>query len=267
MLIEKSTIPYLDDLKLNITYAGYVICDNEWTSENVVSPFSRIYYVTEGEGILCYNGKTVVMKPNNLYFIPLGLKFDYRCDKTLEKFFFHVNLMSDDYIDFFSDCKEIISFKTDVSEKLKQDFTDKGMLSGIRIKGRIYNDLYKVATHANMLNKEFFVHSKLVENALLYINTNLSVRLCAKDIAKNLYISSPALNKKFSEEMKISIGKYIDLRIQFEAEKLLSEDELSIEQISEKLGFCDRFYFTRKFKENSGITPAKYRKQAQLNKI
>lgn len=267
MLVQHSSIPCLDNLKLHIADAAYVECDNEWVEKNVISHFSRMYYVMGGEGYLCYNGKTVMMKQGNIYFIPLGLKFDYRCDETLKKFYFHINLISDDYIDFFADCKEIISLQADDVQRIQQDFTDSGMLCTIKIKGRIYEDLYKIALRANMKNKEFTVHTPLVEKAILYINTNLSVKLSTKDIAEKLYVSSPTLNKRFSEEMGISIGRYIDLRIQFEAEKLLGDDTLSIEQISEKLGFCDRFYFTRKFKENSGITPAKYRKQAQMSKI
>lgn len=259
-------MPYIDDLELKIWYGRFVKCDSSWVAENVISPYSRIYYITDGEGYLSYDGKEIIMKPNHLYFIPIGLKFDYRCDSSLEKCFFHLNLFSNAYMDIFTTCKEIISFKTDRAAQLKEIFMQGGMTSQMLLRSYIYEDLYKITQKADMGNINIAKKSQLIQKALLYINTNLSVKLRVKEIAQNLYVAPVTLSKRFYEEMGISIGHYIDLRIQFEAEKLLSEGELSIEHISEKLGFCDRFYFTRKFRENKLMTPAKYRKQAEQNR-
>jgi len=258
-------MPYIDDLELKIWYGRFVKCDSSWVAENVISPYSRIYYITDGEGYLSYDGKEIIMKPNHLYFIPIGLKFDFRCDSNLEKCFFHVNLFSNAYMDVFSSCKEIVSFKTDRAMQLKEIFIQGGMTSQMLLRSYIYEDLYKITQKADM-DIQITKKSQLIQKALLYINTNLSVKMRVKEIAQNLYIAPVTLSKRFYEEMGIGIGHYIDLRIQFEAEKLLAEGELSIEHISEKLGFCDRFYFTRKFRENKLITPAKYRKQAEQNR-
>ncbi len=263
---EYEIMPYIDDLELKIWYGRFVKCDSSWVAENVISPYSRIYYVTGGEGYLSYDGKEIIMKPNHLYFIPIGLKFDFRCDSNLEKCFFHINLFSNDYMDIFSTCKEIISFETDRAMQLKEIFMQGGVTSQMLLRSYIYEDLHKITRKANMENLHITKKSQLIQKALTYINTNLSVKMRVKEIAQNLYVAPVTLSKRFYEEMGIGIGHYIDLRIQFEAEKLLSEGELSIEYISEKLGFCDRFYFTRKFRENKLITPAKYRKQAEQNR-
>jgi len=50
-----------------------------------------------------------------------------------------------------------------------------------------------------------------------------------------------------------------------EAKKLLSDPSLSIATISAQLGFCDRYYFSTRFKEVCGITPAAYRRITLLN--
>ena len=41
---------------------------------------------------------------------------------------------------------------------------------------------------------------------------------------------------------------------------MLGDDKLSIEEIAEKVGYNDYFYFTKVFKKNTGISPSKYRK-------
>ena len=44
------------------------------------------------------------------------------------------------------------------------------------------------------------------------------------------------------------------------AEHLLVSTNLSIQQISERFGFCDQFCFFRRFKEKYGETPQRYRR-------
>ena len=62
----------------------------------------------------------------------------------------------------------------------------------------------------------------------------------------------------FSEYL---IGK----RIQ-KAKELLLDDKLSIEEVAEKVGYNDYFYFLKSFKKNTGISPSKYRK-SMIEKI
>ena len=44
------------------------------------------------------------------------------------------------------------------------------------------------------------------------------------------------------------------------ARDLLYDKELSLAEIAEKCGFCDEFHFSRRFKDNFDMTPAKFRK-------
>ena len=106
--------------------------------------------------------------------------------------------------------------------------------------------------------------SKLIQKSLQYINSHLSIKLHVKEIAKELFVAPRTLSKHFREEVGMSIGQYIDQRVQFEAEILLTDGDMTIEQISEKLGFCDRFYFTHKFKEKKYKTPVQYRKESRI---
>ena len=57
-----------------------------------------------------------------------------------------------------------------------------------------------------------------------------------------------------------TVTRYIDDAIMFEAEQLLLKSDLTVLQISERFGFCDQFYFSRRFKMKYGETPQKYRK-------
>ena len=259
----KISVSRIDDLKLNILCGHFVKCDSTWSAKNVISPYSRIYYVTGGTGYLTYDDKKIILMPQHLYFIPAKLKFDYKCDSNLEKYFFHINLFSNDYIDVFSTCKNIISFKSNRKTDWDTVFKQNNKITNMLLKSYLYNDLYQIALKTNIDRILQKTHSELTKNAISYINSHLSIKLKVKEVAKNLYVAPSTLSKHFREEMGFSIGNYIDMRIQFEIEQLLSESNLPIETISEQFGFCDRFYFTRKFKEVMNITPAKYRSSAQ----
>ena len=45
------------------------------------------------------------------------------------------------------------------------------------------------------------------------------------------------------------------------AERQLKQTKLSIAQISERFGFCDQFYFSRRFRARYGLSPQQYRKR------
>ena len=97
--------------------------------------------------------------------------------------------------------------------------------------------------------------------ALDYIEKNLSLKLTASEIAKNLFVSESKLVKLFKSEIGVTIGKYIDDYLFDYAEHLLLNTKLSIRQISEKLEFCDQFYFSLKFTVKYGKSPRTYRKE------
>ena len=96
-----------------------------------------------------------------------------------------------------------------------------------------------------------------------YIRNNLSIQLKTEDIAKNLYLSKNTLAKQFKAEVGISIGKYIDKLVFFEAEKLLTKSSMSLKEISQSLGFCDQFYFSRRFRQLFEETPLQYKKRVK----
>jgi len=92
-----------------------------------------------------------------------------------------------------------------------------------------------------------------------YIQQNIRISLSVKEIATELMISPSTLRQRFKAEMNETIGNYIDKLVFSEAQKLLMDDWISIDEISRTLGFNDRFYFSKRFKALFGMTPVQYR--------
>lgn len=263
MQIKRNDImmPLLNVAKTKICDCGYALCDTGWNEKKVFSPFSRLYYILDGEGILSYNDKKIIMKPGNLYFIPLHLNFSYRCESYLKKLYFHINISLPEKYDLFSDCHEIITlFAENIQEMVKQ-YNSSTVFESIYLNNHIQQDIIRLIDASGIGNINISTYSETVHKAIRYINDNLSIKLNIKNIAENLYISESKLSKSFRSEMGTSIGKYIDDKIIFEIEKLLSNADYPISAISDEFGFCDRFYFSRRFKEKTGETPRSYRQK------
>ena len=62
----------------------------------------------------------------------------------------------------------------------------------------------------------------------------------------------------------MSVNEYIYNTIMAEAERLLMTGNISIHELSQKFGYSDQLYFSRRFKEKFGIAPREYRKEYHL---
>ena len=80
-------------------YAGHAIVGQDWKEPKVCSPFSRIYYIVDGEGILTVNGQRIVLKKGSVWLVPAGMTFGYFCESSMEQLFFHLNVLCSDGTD------------------------------------------------------------------------------------------------------------------------------------------------------------------------
>ncbi|MBL8991700.1 MAG: helix-turn-helix transcriptional regulator, partial [Spirochaetia bacterium] len=64
---------------------------------------------------------------------------------------------------------------------------------------------------------------------------------------------------RFKKQFGISPKQYFLLEKTELAKRYLLESELSVSEISERLGFANAFHFSRLFKKHSGTSPAAFR--------
>jgi two-component system response regulator YesN len=84
--------------------------------------------------------------------------------------------------------------------------------------------------------------------------------LTLKDIADKVYLTPTYLAALFKKETGLTINEYLtQIRIE-RAKELLRDIGLSIQDVSEAVGYQDSRYFSRLFKNMTGGTPAWYRR-------
>lgn len=251
----------LEEYVFRIVACGDAIGGKEWCAREVSPPYTRIYYMLDGEGQIETPEGNITLREGNLYIIPAGFSFSYSCKSQMRQLYFHVNLTGSGGYDLLRGINQIISQRTDPShvKELLSLYDKKDKMNSLLLKAILQNDLFDALKNAKVAFGAS-EPSDCIKRALRYIEEHLSVSLTICEIAKELFISPDTLSHRFKKEMGESVGKYIDGLIFYKAEQFLAGSELPLAQISSELGFYDQFYFSRRFKEKFGIPPLKYRK-------
>lgn len=102
--------------------------------------------------------------------------------------------------------------------------------------------------------------SELVNSVERYVKEHISEEIRRDDIARTVYLNPAYLSRVYKEKRGISISDYITkTRLDF-VKKYLRETELSITAIAYQAGFTSLPYLSRRFREETGMTPQEYRK-------
>ena len=260
---------FKDELgRINMTFSAVARADvdSAWTANKMKAPFTRIYLIDSGSARIICRGEVIELVPGNAYILPAGLDFSSECDEFMSKVYFHVNILRYDKYDIFNECNNciILKDKRELIEELKILLKTETMNSVLTVKSRILSLIAEAIEQENISLGDIEKYSSSVKNALKFIETNLNATLKVSKIADVLYISESRLQKDFKKEIGVSIGKYIDDRLMLKAESLLREKSYSVKEISDTLGFCDQFYFSRRFTQRFGISPTSYKKKLYM---
>ncbi|WP_372651066.1 helix-turn-helix domain-containing protein [Draconibacterium sp.] len=151
----------------------------------------------------------------------------------------------------------------------------------------LQSKLKLIKEHLNYDNKSFNFHTSLVIKSLItdilsdlpesnwnlisndhriisclrYIEGNLADDLSNPTLAEKAKMATNAFIRLFSNEVGISVQKYIRNKRIDSACIMLHHSNLSIDEIALKTGFADRYHFSRIFKQSTGISPARYKKE------
>lgn len=126
--------------------------------------------------------------------------------------------------------------------------------------------LFKTLINSHPDDSGQFIET-IVQQAVQLINQNyMKEDLSLNSIASELLISPSYLSRNFTKLQGISLTSYLTRTRLENARRLLSDTYLSIAEISEKSGYRDLFYFSKRFKSCFGVSPSKYRAELQTGK-
>lgn len=112
-------------------------------------------------------------------------------------------------------------------------------------------------------NKEHYMLQKLSN----FIEENFKAKHSPSDYADMLYVTPKTLGKISKSYYNKTISSIINERIVIEAKKELYLTTKAIKEIANELGYEDEYYFSRFFKNNTQVSPQKYRETVAYSRV
>lgn len=103
------------------------------------------------------------------------------------------------------------------------------------------------------------MHEK-TDRILSYLHTSYAKKITSSDIEDQFSMNFDYLNRIFKRRTQRTIFAYLNnIRLE-QAKQLLLTTHLPVREIASRTGFSDEYYFSRVFKKEVSVSPARYRK-------
>lgn len=102
--------------------------------------------------------------------------------------------------------------------------------------------------------------NSIIELVKEYMNNNIYSSLALKDLCKHFMLGKSQLSKIFKDTTGKSLMEYYNNLKITESKKLIREENYSISEISDMLGYSSIHIFSRAFKKAVGFSPTAYKK-------
>lgn len=241
------------DLDISVLGAHSALCDAEWIVEGMFE-YNRIYFIKSGEAWCEFDGKTIELKLNHLYYFPKNLyyRITHNPKNPLYHTWFHFISMSK-----LSD--EIIDIDLTYEYKIFHLFSGLEYMFSHKRNDILINKLINLILEVLLEEKLIKIESdNPVQRVIRYIKEHYSEKISIKKLSEISGFHSSYFSTYFHEVMGMSPKKYIDLIRIHKACELLRNGE-RVETTSSLTGFEEPKTFLRTFKRVMNCTPSQYR--------
>lgn len=123
------------------------------------------------------------------------------------------------------------------------------------------NELAIAGDSAKPVKEETAGQNREFGKLLKYMQGHYDGQLYQRDLAKEFFINQKYLSYLFKRHTGSTFSDYLN-RIRIDKSRELLEDyDLTIDEVAQRSGYNDYFYFIKVFKKYNGKTPSQYRKE------
>lgn len=269
-------VEQMHPLVLNV---GLAVHNADWNWKNVNSPFTRLYYVTEGSAQIELPDGIYTLSPKHMYFIPAFTIHTNICKSNFVHYYLHIyeNHYSDnDWLDHWKFPVEIEATDLDLalfkrlceinphmtlqkSDPTTYDNNPTLMQNLIKNRQRAFCDKVESRGIVFQLLSRFFkqgqskieMEDNRIAKTVLYIRKHLNEAIELEKLAEISCLSKDHFIRLFKKELGTTPLQYINQKKIEKAQLLLITEELAVKEIAFQLAFDDYSYFNRLFKKNN----------------
>lgn len=263
---------YLTDIGFYPAAAGHYVHREKGAAEWI------LIFCTQGRGQVVFDGTTWPVTRGTMVLLPPAKAHTYYADADQPWDIFWVHFAGDHVDDYLPQeaASESIVVQTrtdheDMAMLMSQFWEMIRTLSG----GFSYAAVFYAAQILSATLAYLSFHSpqaqttpignEHVTQAIQYVYDHLDSKVSLHVLAAQVNVSPSYLNRVFQANVGSSVTQFVTkIKVQ-QAEHYLIDSTLSIQQIAQRLGFSDPYYFSRVFKRNVAISPRTYRDQHGRN--
>jgi len=244
-----------------------------WHNGRVLQEY-QINYITEGAGIIETHDGAYTIGEGSVMLIRPGMWHRYRPERNTGWTEHYVGFAGDNanrMVRSAGELNESPLLHIGYHEEILQDFqqisnhaqTERPGYHQL-CSGLVVHILGQIISLKKSENFRFSNVEKAIQKACLLIRDNPARNLVVEELAAELGINYSLFRKAFKKYTGLSPMQYhTSLRLK-QAIYLLTNTDLSIKEISFNLGFCSVFYFSKLFKEKTGLTPGSFRNNSRF---
>lgn len=278
-------VEQMHPLVLNV---GLAVHNADWNWKNVNSPFTRLYYVTEGSAQIELPDGIYTLSPKHMYFIPAFTIHTNICKSNFVHYYLHIyedHYSDNDWLDHWKFPVEIEATDLDLalfkrlceinphmtlqkSDPTTYDNNPTLMQNLIKNRQRAFYDKVESRGIVFQLLSRFFkqgqskieMEDNRIAKTVLYIRKHLNEAIELEKLAEISCLSKDHFIRLFKKELGTTPLQYINQKKIEKSQLLLITEEIAVKEIAFQLAFEDYSYFNRLFKKITGVTPQEYRR-------
>ena len=234
----------------------------DWRHADLSAPFWRFYWNPRGRAEVRFAEASVALDSRRYLLIPPNVSFASHNDAPIDHLYIHF-LVKAPYDKVTRDCFEVEP--TARSERHLREIVEllgTPARTGLRLSMLCYallvDALLEVPGDALSSGHDNPRVVKVVEHMEAHLRRGVSNHELARVAGMNVN----AFIKFFADKTGLTPQRHLaNLRVE-KACVLLRFTEMSLEEVSEATGFCDRYHLSRVFKRRRGMSPVKFRRLA-----
>ncbi|MDE7351283.1 MAG: AraC family transcriptional regulator [Muribaculaceae bacterium] len=272
-------------LMLNV---GHAVHEADWNFKDIVSPFTRIYYVTEGTAAVMSDGEEHLLRPGHMYIIPAFTRHSVSCEGRFCHYYVHVyeeaspagESISDSYdfpfeiagcdldrILFEALCEHNKAMALKAPDPRIYD-NKTSLIDCVRLNRArpVWDRLESMGIIFQLLGRfvkeavpKYDAKDVRIREAISRINSDSSATIRIDGLARDVCMTADHFIRLFKKEMGCTPARFIIERKMTQAMLMLSAEPLMTKEVAYALGYDNLSYFSRLFKRHTGLTPRQYR--------
>ncbi|HEX8550953.1 MAG TPA: AraC family transcriptional regulator [Abditibacteriaceae bacterium] len=268
-------------LSIRLFLARNVLIENDWSAQNRRSTFWRLFF-NDGPGVVVESqGVVYRIEPQRLFLLParcgFNLKLQAESRKPTRHFAVHFDVPGLPGFHLRYGLGGPLQLPVSLSlEALAQSQSDAigskvlrfaepiAMEQQLGLQGLVFGALgaawEALPSERRGQNENFSTLHSAILPAVRYIENHTGEAMSNEQLAGLCHLSKGHFIRRFGEGMGRPPMTYLlERRIALAAQRLLFSND-SIETIATDLGFGNRFYFSRMFAQQVGLSPAAFRR-------